>query len=125
MFDKVILVVVVDIICLVNHDQVFLEALDAPTTMKIYALICTSNLFRSMRTFATLVQTCIVRCALEGISKVYSACGRYKFVGVPSLFILSLLSFVPISFVPISFVPFLFFLIDCVVRLSTSVNIVA
>ena len=32
-FDRVILVVIVDIICLVDFDRVFLEALDAPTTM--------------------------------------------------------------------------------------------
>ena len=69
-----------------------------------------------MRTFATLVQTCIVGCALGEISK---ACGRYKFVGAPSL-ILPLLSFVPNSFAP-----FLFSLTGCVVRLSTFMNTVA
>jgi len=56
--------VIVGIICFVDHDRVFLKASDALTAMKIYALICTSNFFRSMRTFATLVQTCIVRCGL-------------------------------------------------------------
>ena len=112
---EVIHVIVVDIICLVDHDRVFLEASDAPTAMETYALICTSNLFRSMRTFATLIQTCIVRCALGGILKACGASSRYKFVKAPSLFILPLLSFVPFLFPPI----------DCVVRLSIFVSIVA
>ncbi len=55
MFDEIIYVIVVDIICLVDHDQVFLEALNALTTIKIYALICTSNLFQSMRIFVILI----------------------------------------------------------------------
>ncbi len=59
MFDKVVHVIV-DIICFVDYDQVFLEALNAFTTIKIYVLICTSNFVQSMRTFVTLVQTCIV-----------------------------------------------------------------
>lgn len=112
--------VIVGIICLVDHDRVFLEASDTPTAMEIYALTCTSDFFRSMRTFATLVQTCIVRCALGEISKACGACGRYKFVGAPSLFIPPFLSFVPNSFVL-----FLFSLTGCVVRLSTIMNTVA
>jgi hypothetical protein len=50
-----VIYVIVDIICLVDHDQVFLEALDAPMAMKIYALICTSEFFRSMRIVLFLV----------------------------------------------------------------------
>lgn len=112
--------VIVDIICLVNHDQVFLEASDALTTIKIYALICTSEFFRSMRTVLFLVQICIVRCALEEISKICDVCDRYKFVKTSDLFILSLFFFVFIYFVF-----FLFSLINCIVRLSIFVNIVA
>jgi hypothetical protein len=115
MFDKVIHVIV-DIICLVDYDQVFLEVLNAPIATKIYALISILDFFQFMRTFATLVQTYIIDCALGEISKVYV---RYKFVEAPSL-ILSLLFFVPNSFAL-----FLFSLIDCVVRLSTFMNIVA
>jgi len=116
----ILVVVVVGIICLVDHDRVFLEASDAPRAMETYALTCTSDLFRSMRTFPTLVQTCIVRCALGGISKACGVCGRYQFVGAPSLSIPPFLSFVPNSFVP-----FLFSLTGCVVRLSTIMNTVA
>ena len=98
--DRVIHVIVVGIICLVDHDRVFPEASNAPTPMETYVLTCTSDLFRSMRTFATLVQTCIVRCALGGISNACGASGRYKSVRAPSLFILPLLSFVPFLFPP-------------------------
>ena len=126
MFDKVILVVVVvDIIYLVDHDRVFLEASNALKAIKIYALTCTSDLFQSLRTFLTLVQTCIVCYALGGISKACGVCGRYRFVEAPSLFILPFLSFVPNSFVPNSFILFLFSLIDCVVRLNTIMDIIA
>ncbi len=68
-----------------------------------------------MRTFVTLVQTYIIRCAFEGISKVCGAFNRYKFVKAPSLFILSLLFFVP----------FLFSLINRMMRLNIFVSIVA
>jgi len=112
--------VIVGIICFVDHDRIFLEASDAPTAMKTYALTCTSDFFRSMRTFAILVQTCIVRCALGGISKACGACGRYQFVGALGLFIPPFLSFVPNS--P---VPFLFPLTGCAVRLSTIMDTVA
>jgi len=115
MLNRVIHVIVVDIICLVDHDQVFSEALNAFTAIKIYALICTSNLFRSMRIFVILVQTCIVRCALKEILKACDASNCYKFFRASSLFILSLFFFVP----------FLFFLIDCMMRLSIFVSIVA
>jgi hypothetical protein len=71
----VIHVIIVGMICLVDRDQVFPNA---PTAMEMYALTCTSDLFRSMRTFATLVQTCIIRCTLEGVSKAYSAYRPYK-----------------------------------------------
>ncbi len=115
MLDEVIHVIVVDIICFVDHDRVFLETLNAFMAMKIYALICTLDFFRSMRIFVILVQICIFYCAFEGISKVYDISGRYKFVRASSLFILSHLFFVP----------FLLFFIGCVVRLSTFVSIVA
>lgn len=112
--DRVIHVIVVGIICLVDHNRVFPEASNAPTAMETYALTCTSDLFRSMRTFAILVQTCIVRCALGGISKACGASGRYKSVSAPSL-ILPLLSFVPFLFPPTG----------CIVRLSTFVSTAA
>jgi len=54
MFDRVIHVIV-DIICLVDHDWVFLEVLNALIATKIYALISILDFFRSMRTFVTLV----------------------------------------------------------------------
>ncbi len=92
MYDKIIHVIV-DIICFVNYDQVFLEALNALTTIKIYVLICASNFFRFMRTFVTFVQTCIVRYAFKEISKIYDVYGRYKFVETFSLFISSFLFF--------------------------------
>ena len=113
--DRVIHVIVVGIICLVDHNRVFPEASNVPTAMETYALTCTSNLFRCMRTFATLVQTCSVCCALGGISKAYGTSGRYKSVRAPSLFILPHLSFVPFLFPPTG----------CVVRLSTLVSTVA
>ncbi len=68
-----VIYVIVDIICLVDYDRVFLKASDAPTTMKIYALICTPDLFQSMRTFATIVQIYLIRCALEGIPNIDGA----------------------------------------------------
>ncbi len=87
--------------------------------MEIYTLTCASESFRSMRTVPPLVQTCIVRCALGEISKACDACGGYKYVGTPGLFILPLLSFVSIYFVP-----FLFSFTGCIVRLSTFMNTV-
>jgi hypothetical protein len=119
MSDRVIHVIV-GVICLVDHDRVFLEASNAPMAMKICALTCTSDFFQSMCTIPALVQTCIVRCALEEISKTCDACGRYKFVGPSGLFILTLLSFVSICFVF-----FLFSRIGFTMRLSTFMNIVA
>jgi len=107
--------VIVGIICLVDHDRVFPEASDTPTAMETCELTCTSDFFRSMPTFATLIQTCIVRCTLGGISKAYGTCGCYKSVRAPGLFILPLLSFVPI----------LCSLTGCVMRLSTFVSIIA
>lgn len=68
-----------------------------------------------MRTFVIVVQTYIVRCAFEGISKAYSACGRCIFGKAPSRFILSLLPSVP----------FLFSFIDYVARLVTFVSTIA
>ena len=119
MFNKIIYVIV-NIICFVDYDRVFLEALNALTIIKIYVLTCTLNFFRFMRTFVIFVQTCIVRCALEEISKIYNACGRYKFVETSSLFIPSFLFFV-LNF----FVLFSFSLINCVIRLNTIMDIVA
>ena len=107
--------IIVGIICLVDHDRVFPEASDTPTAMETCELTCTSDIFRSMPTFATLIQTCIVRCALGGISKAYGASGRDKSVRAPSLFILPFLSFVL----------FLISLTGCVMRLNTFVSIVA
>lgn len=115
MLDEVIHVIVVDIIFFVDYDRVFLEASNAFTTMKIYALTCTSNLFRSIRIFVTLVQICIIRYALEEISKICDVFDRYKFVKTSNLFILSLLFFVF----------FLFLLIDYVMRLNIFMSIVA
>lgn len=63
----------VSFICLVDHDRVFLRTSDAPTAMEAYALTCTPDLFRSLRTFATLVQTCTVRCMLGESSNVGGA----------------------------------------------------
>jgi len=99
MFGRVVHLIV-GIICLGNHNQVLLEASDTPTAMETYALTCTPDLFRSVRTFATLVQTCTVRCALGGISNAYGACGRHKSVRASSL-IHALIPFVPISFAPL------------------------
>jgi len=76
MFDKVNYVIVV-IICFVDYNRIFLKALDASTTIKIYTLTCISNLFQSMRTFVILVQICVVCCALKEISNIdniYSYC---------------------------------------------------
>ena len=119
MFDKVIHVIV-DIICVVEYDRVFLETSNALRILKIHARICSSHLLRSMRTFATLVQTCVVRYTLEEISKICDVYDRYKFVVSSSLFIFSFFSFMLNSSVI-----FLFSLIDCVMRLSTIINIVA
>lgn len=59
-------------------------------------------------------------CALEEISKICDVCDHYKFIKTSDLFILSLFFFVFIYFVF-----FLFSLINCIVRLSIFVNIVA
>ncbi len=114
MFNKIIYVIV-NIICFVDYDRVFLEALNMLIAIKIYAFICTLDFSRSMRIFVTLVQICIVDYALKEILKAYIC---YKFVETFSL-ILLLLFFV-LSF----FVFFSFSLIDCVIRLSIFINIV-
>ena len=119
MFDRVVQVIA-DIIRLVAHGRVFLKSLDAPTAVETCTLTCTPDLLRSMRTFAILVQTCIVRRTLRGISKTYSACGRYRSVRAPGLFILPL-----ISFVLICLFSFLFSLTGCVVRLDIFIDTVA
>lgn len=70
--------VLVRIVCLVNHDQVFLKSLNAPTATRAYGLTCTSGLLQPVHTFLNLVQTCTVCCALEGILNVSDACGCLK-----------------------------------------------
>jgi len=101
MFDRVDQLIV-GIIYLGDHDRVFLEA-----------FTCMLDLFQSVRTFATLIQTCTVRCALGGISNAYGARGYYRSVGAPRLFILPLISSVPRWIVPL-----LFPLTGCVVWLD-------
>jgi hypothetical protein len=115
MFDKIIYVIV-NIICLVDHDRVFLEASNMLIAIEIYAFIYTLDFSQSMRTFVTLVQICIVDCALKEILKTYNC---YKFVEAFSLILLLLF------FVLNSFVFFSFSLIDYVIRLSIFINIVA
>ena len=80
----ILVVVILGIICFVDHDWVFSEASEASeasTVIETYVPTYTSDLFWSMCTFATPVQPCIARCGLGGMSKARSAYGRYKFVG--------------------------------------------
>ncbi len=72
-----VIYVIVDIICLVDYDRVFLKVLDASTTIKIYALICTPDFFQSMRTFVTIVQIYFIRCTLKGIPNIDSVYSCY------------------------------------------------
>lgn len=115
MFDKIIYVII-NIICLVNYDQIFLEALNILIAIKIYAFICTLNFSQFMRTFVTFVQIYIVDCALKKILKICNCC---KFVEISSLILLLLF------FVFNFFVFFSFSLIDCVIKLNIFINIIA
>lgn len=74
----------IGIICIVN--RVFRESLDEAYSGQGLRLTCTSDLPQPGHTFAPFVQTCIARCALEGIANTRGTCGRL----------------VPVSLVPIS-----------------------
>ncbi len=73
------------------------------TATKACGLTCTLDLLQPEHSLPPLVQTCTVRCALGGISNACGTRGRHRFVEAPRLFILSLISFVPISFAPLLF----------------------
>jgi len=70
--------IIVDTVCFVNHDRVFLKSLDAPTATGTCALTCTPGLLQFMHIFLTLVQICTVCCTLKGISNVGDACGCFR-----------------------------------------------
>ena len=57
-----------DIICLVGRDRVFLESLNASAGTGTCALTCTLGRLQSVFIFSTLVQTCTACCALGGTS---------------------------------------------------------
>lgn len=73
MFDRVVHVIV-DIINVINHDEVFQETLDALTGSESCSLTCTLGFFQFMHIFPTLIQTCAVCCALGGASNIDDAC---------------------------------------------------
>lgn len=79
-------------------DRVFRGSLDAVYSDRVCGLTCTSDLLRPGCTCAYLVQPCVARCALGGISNAYGARGRR----VP-------ISLIPICIVSVTCVCLLFF----------------